>query len=54
MNTKQNDRLYREIMKSIKARQELAKLSLPEQDRIENDRKIRDLLDQARILTNRL
>jgi hypothetical protein len=54
MNTKINDRLHREIVKSIKARVELLNISTTEAERAEHLKAIDELTNQSKILTNRI
>lgn len=54
MNTKANDRQYRQIMKSIKARQEMMKMAISDQERQKDMQAINELLGLARTLTKRI
>ena len=54
MNIKENDRLYKTVMASIKVREEMIKQATTEQERQENLKAIDDLLTNARILTSRI
>lgn len=54
MTITKNDKLYRQVMKSIKARQELAQMATTESEVIEHENKIRDLLAMARTLNDKL
>lgn len=49
-----NDRMYRKIMKSVKARQEMVKHATSEDERIEHENAIRRMLAEAKILTSRI
>ena len=54
MNTKQNDKMYRQIMKAVKARQEMAKYATTDAERVEDEKAIVELLAQAKTLTGRI
>lgn len=54
MNTKANDRLHRQIMKSMEVRVELLNTATSEAERAEHISAIEELSISARVLTSRI